>query len=156
MKKALIITFLILCSNKINFAASPTLVELRSLFEKSTREEKYCLELIQLLEPFDEDSPLLYGYKGSAKVLMAEHRFNPLTKLSYFNEGTQILEKAILRAPQNVELRFLRYSIQSNAPFFLNYDVNLEMDKQFLKEKLPDIEDKHLQNIITVYLKKFP
>lgn len=153
MKKQLQLTFLFLFLYNICYAAQPTMSQLRQLFEKSTKEESYCQQMIELLETYNEKMPLFYGYLGSAKVLMAEHSFNPLQKLSYFNDGKQILEKAISVDPNNLELRFLRYSIQNNAPFFLNYNDMLEVDREFLINNMEKVNDPELKNIVTKYLK---
>ena len=87
-------------------------------------------------------------------MIMAKHVFNPFSKLSYFNKGKLILEKAIQAEGKNVELRFLRYSIQTNVPAFLGYKSNLKNDYNFLKQAIPGIKDSVLKKIITSYLQQ--
>ena len=45
------------------------------------------------------------------------------------------MEQAVIEEPENIEIRFLRYTIQTNIPDFLNYD-NLKEDRQFILENL--------------------
>jgi len=75
------------------------------------------------------NSPLLQGYLGTAKTLQAQHAFNPYTKYQLFCEGRNLLEAAIASSPDNAELRYLRFTIQENAPGFLGYNSNLQADK---------------------------
>jgi len=60
------------------------------------------------------------------------HSYNPVAKLKYFNEGKIYLEKAIAQASNNVELHFLRFTIQTNLPGFLGYKSNIEEDRSFI------------------------
>lgn len=83
---------------------------------------------------------------------MANHVFNPVTKLRYFNNGKSILENAIAKAPANTELRYLRLTIQLNAPSFLGYNKMIEADKMFLQKNVTATEDADLKKMITDYL----
>ncbi|MBC7758331.1 MAG: hypothetical protein H7069_05710 [Phormidesmis sp. FL-bin-119] len=151
----LIACFLILLSDLNYTAKDPSLSSIRLKFHNSTTSEKVCKDLIKQLEPYNEkNNPLLLGYKGGAIMLMATHVVNPFSKLSYFKKGRIALEKAIQADKNNVELRFLRYTVQTNIPSFLGYSSHLEKDREFLKESLNGIKDNDLKKIITSYLKQ--
>ena len=129
--------------------------DVRLLFHKAESSQNLCIELIELLEPYDEkNNTLLFGYKAGATMLMAKHLNNPFSKLSYFKKGKLMLEKAIQFDQKNVELRFLRYTIQTNVPSFLKYSDNKENDRVFLLQSLNRLNDQKLKNIISTYLKK--
>lgn len=133
----------------------PTASAVRLKFHRSTSSEKSCKDLIKELEPYNEkNNPLLSGYKGGATMLMAKHVINPFTKLSYFKKGRGLLEKAIQADNKNVELRFLRYTIQTNVPSFLGYNAHLAKDKSFLEQSVSGVKDAALKKIITAYLKQ--
>ena len=51
-------------------------------------------------------------------------------KLSVFKEGRELLEQAIKRYPKNAEFRFIRLTIQENAPKILRYNKNTTEDKK--------------------------
>lgn len=87
-------------------------------------------------------------------MLMAKHVINPFSKLSYFKKGRIMLEKAINTDKNNVELRFLRYTIQTSVPAFLNYSQDKKQDKEFLISSLVSLEDHELKQAINNYLKK--
>ena len=151
----LIACFLILLSDLNYTAKDPSLSSIRLKFHNSTSSEKVCKDLIKQLEPYNEkNNPLLLGYKGGATMLMATHVVNPFSKLSYFKNGRISLEKAIQADKNNVELRFLRYTVQTNIPSFLGYSSNLEKDRVFLRESVNGVKDNDLKKIITSYLKQ--
>ncbi|MGN6166523.1 MAG: hypothetical protein ACTHOF_18475 [Flavisolibacter sp.] len=134
------------------FARTPVLSEIRSMFEKSATSEQQCKELLKLLEPYDEDHSLFYGYKGCATMMMAEHVFNPFSKYQYFKKGKTILEKAIAVDDQNVELHFLRFCTQTNIPRFLGYNEHIDSDKALLLGAVSTITDAELKRNIKHYL----
>jgi hypothetical protein len=155
MGMKLIACFLIILSDLNYLANDPSLSSIRLKFHNSTSSEKVCKDLIKQLEPYNEkNNPLLLGYKGGATMLMATHVVNPFSKLSYFKKGRISLEKAIQADKNNVELRFLRYTVQTNIPSFLGYGSHLEKDRIFLRESVNGVKDNDLKKIITSYLKQ--
>jgi hypothetical protein len=62
-----------------------------------------------------------------------------------------MLEDAIHSKPDNIELRFLRFAIQSEIPFFLGYNDAVEMDKKIILKAFPYIIDEDLRRIIYGY-----
>jgi len=67
---------------------------------------------------------------------MANHVMWPGTKLAYFNEGKEKLEKAVNYALTNVEIRFIRYAIQVGAPAMLGYYQNVSEDKAYILKNI--------------------
>ena len=101
------------------------------------------------------DDPVLVAYKGAATTTLANCSKNPFTKLSVFNNGKDFIEAAVNKAPQNLEIRFIRFTVQTNIPALLSYD-NTEVDKKFILEQLtlqPDQVDDYLMNKIIGYMK---
>ncbi|SKB34075.1 hypothetical protein [Daejeonella lutea] len=150
------IVFLIVTFVGVNLLAKdPSTSTVRLKFHKSTSSEKVCKDLIKELHPYNEkNNPLLLGYKGGANMLMAKYVINPFSKLSYFKKGKGMLEKAIQADNKNVELRFLRYTIQNNVPSFLGYNDHMTADKSFLTQSISNVRDPELKKIITSYLKQ--
>jgi hypothetical protein len=146
MKILFLISFLI-----THRAETPSLPYLRSLFADATQDEVSARQLIEITEN-EVDAPVIKGYYGAGKILMARFYFNPYTKYSSFKKGVALLEEAILADPTNVELRFLRLSIQHNAPSFLGYHKHTEQDKLFLYSSISTLKDEELKLIIDSYL----
>lgn len=137
-----------------SFANTPTIGEVRSLYEKSVNDESACKKLIEILSPYNENSnPLFTGYKASAIMMMAKHVFNPFSKMSYFKKGKKILENAVKADDKNVELRFLRFNVQTHMPSFLGYNNDIDRDKTFLENSFQKISDENLKAFLLPYLK---
>ena len=147
--------YIILFISFSSFAKTPSLTQVRSLYEQAANDEKACRELLEWLKPYNEsNNPLLYGYRAASTMMMANYVFNPFSKLSYFNKGKKMLGTAINADGKNVELRFIRFGVQTNVPSFLGYNNYVERDKIFLKQSIPGIEDQNLKNMIVSYFKK--
>ncbi|MFN3916583.1 MAG: hypothetical protein ACK4K0_02470 [Flavobacteriales bacterium] len=115
-------------------------------FDAEGKKEK-IIELKSLTSAASvEKEPVMYGYNGVATAMWAEFEFNPLSKLSTFKKGKEKLEKAIEKAPDNVELRFLRFSVQTKAPSIAGYNSNIKSDKTFIINNLSKAKSKTLSN----------
>ena len=127
--------------------------EMRLLYQKAATEEASCKKLLHLLRPFNENNnALLAGYKASGTMMMAKYVFSPLRKLSFFSKGKKLMEKAIEKDKENIELRFLRFMVQTNAPSFLGYRSAIQEDKLFLIQSIPTPGDKNLEQFILSFL----
>lgn len=124
-----------------SWIATGQTVEIRNLYVTAVDDKETAEMLLDKLEKM-ESSALISGYTGAVKMLMARHVFNPFKKLSHFNEGKKMLESAIEKSPDCLELRYLRYGMQKHTPKFLNYNKSLDEDKKFLEntehQKLSD------------------
>jgi hypothetical protein len=135
-------------------SAANTLAEIRKLYPNIAADEKSCQAIIGKVEKIPQKTPVLLGYKACATMAMANHTINPISKLRYFNEGKTELEKLISANKGNYELRYLRLTVQSNAPAFLNYSGNVKSDKEFLKSGIANMKDLELKKMIEDYLKR--
>jgi hypothetical protein len=91
------------------------------------------------------------GYKAMSEFMKCYHSFNPLTKLEYYNKAKTHL--VIQEDPVNIELRYLRFSVQVSIPSILGYKQNIEADKSFLIENLWSVEtDEMLYDMIRTFL----
>lgn len=151
MKKILL---LILFYSTACTAKVPAISEVRLLYQKAASDEKACNELMELLTPYNENNnPLLLGYKAGITMMMARHVFNPFTKFSYFNKGKKMMRNAIEADEENIELRFLRFGVQTKAPSFLGHNEYILSDKAFLLQSLIRVTDTDLKQLIVSYLK---
>lgn len=135
------------------YITSPSISEIRKLYAMAATDENSFNKLKSLLEKESKRTAILDGYYGSTLMIEANYLVNPFSKLSAFNNGKTILEKAIKTEPNNIELRYLRFTIQSEAPGILNYDDNLKEDKKYILDNYKKITDKTLKNGIISYLK---
>ena len=154
MSKFIFSIFLICCISSFKSKATVDISTVRILLQKAALNETACKQMTHLLAPYDKENPLLLGYKGSGTMMMAKHVFNPFSKLSYFKKGKQMLESAIDTDDQNLELRFLRFTAQTNIPSFLGYNNDIEKDKKFILNYFSPIKDHKLKEFILPILMK--
>jgi hypothetical protein len=145
---------LICCTSSFKSNATVDIASVRSMFQQAASDEVACKKMIRVLAPYDEKKPLLLGYKGSGTMMMAKHVFSPFSKLSYFKKGKQMLESAINTDDKNFELRFLRFTAQTNIPSFLGYDSDIQKDKEFILNHFLQIKDTGLKEFVLPILIK--
>lgn len=97
-------------------------------------------------------APLLIAYIGTLEALKAKHSWNPYNKLKFVALSQKTLKTAISREAENLEIRFMRFSIQHYTPSFLGYSKNLDEDrrmivKQFRHRSFGVIDSALLHNI---------
>ncbi len=124
------------------------------MYAKSVESKQTAQNLLSILEK-QEQSAFVLGYKGATKMVMAKHVFNPFTKLSYFNAGKKMLNTAISKDNENVELVFLRYATQVSAPSILGYNHHIESDKKLILKRLNNNQiDEQLTKTIVSFMKQ--
>lgn len=94
------------------------------------------------------------GYQIMTWFLKAKDYYNPINKLEAFNIGKNKLDSLLTTCPRSVELRFLRFTVQDNAPGFLGYNNNLIEDRKFITQQYNTLEDLDLKTRIFNYLKE--
>jgi hypothetical protein len=135
MKKFLFIILTVLSTKAI--AANEELLRYRMMMRNAYKYKSAAVDFINATRTINFNSPpILIGFKAISELMMCNHVSNPLNKLSYFNKGKSLLEKAIEKEPLNAELRFMRFCTQVNTPTILGYSNNILIDKTFLIEYL--------------------
>jgi len=81
-------------------------------------------------------SPLNVCYLGVIQALKAKHAWNPYYKVKYLNDAEKTLQTAVSREPDNMEIRFMRFSIEHNVPGFLGYTTHLTADREEIIKQL--------------------
>lgn len=106
---------------------------IRETFYSAIEDEAMTEKLFNYLtglssNKFEDFPPILLGYYGATETLIAKHAFNPFKKLSKLNDGLEKIAKAIKQNPDNLEIRFLRFSILHYIPGFLGFSKEREED----------------------------
>lgn len=149
MKYIFCIIFLSICTSVFS---QVSLEDIRLNYIKSVSDKKLCKRMIDSLTS-RKDKSLYLGYLGGYQTIWANHVFNPFTKLSTFNRGKKNIDTAIKSDISNPELRYIRLSVQKNAPSFLDYSNNIGDDTLFLKSNRNRIHSSIIQTNIDVLLK---
>ena len=131
----------------------PELKELRQLYLTAVTAKDSTLKLSALLLNVNkQSSPLLICYKGVAQMMEAKYAFGPIGKYQRFNTGKDLIERAITLDSTNVEIRYLRFTIQKSIPSFLGYNGNIITDKNFLVNNYGTIDDGQLKEMVSGFL----
>lgn len=128
--------------------------EIRELYHIGIEDENNCNKLLAYFEtnPPAKSNFILYGYQGANRMVSAKFVNAPVEKYKRFSSGKILLELAISAEPNNLELRYLRYSIQLNSPSFLNYNTNKVEDRKRLISELKNINDQDISHRIKSFL----
>ena len=131
----------------------PALSELRRLYHVAAIQQDSSKKLSMLLTHLDSGSqPVYICYKGVSKMMQAKYAINPMVKLSLFNNGKTLMENAISTDTTDMEMRYLRLSIQKNLPLMLGYNRSILSDKMFLQNNINNENDNELKELILSYL----
>lgn len=88
---------------------------------------------------------VLMAYTGMYHMLAARDHVNPISKWSSFRKGKNLMDDAVERDNNNLEIRLLRLSAQLSVPSFLGYNNNIEADKRVILNGLDQVTDKDLR-----------
>ena len=137
---------------------TPDISKIRGLYHTAPVVKQDARQFYQLMIGVDSSTaaPVLVCYKAASEIIQAKYALNPIVKLEKFNKGKELLKKAISRDTLDLEMRFIRFSIQSNLPAVLGYHADLNTDKRFLLDKTKDNKDPELKEIIYNYLSTLP
>lgn len=124
---------------------------LRKEFEIAAKESQ-SKSFYTILNKYQGEDALVLAYKAASIALQARNCMMPHKKISYANESMRIFSEAIKMAPQNIEVRYLRYCIQTNIPSFLGLSKNLSEDKKFILDNLCFTFESSLLTIISSYM----
>jgi len=152
MKKYCLIFLVVSSLNSFGFSEVKDIVEVRKLFYLASESNSKSEDFLELMREVQDDSLGVYkGYLAMAYMLRAKHAWNPYNKLKFFYKGRDLLEAQIQDHSLSTELFFLRYCIQSNAPFFLGYSSEVESDKNHIVNYYSSNLDKDLRWRIKKY-----
>lgn len=105
------------------------LYEVRKQYVESTLKEETAKKLLESLSKESALPPVMLAYKGATQAVMAKYATLPSKKYSLAKKGLAMLEQAIAIDPDNIEIRYLRFTIQENVPSFLGLSKDLKNDK---------------------------
>lgn len=104
---------------------------LRRHYEQAAASKEAGEKFYDLLHGYRDQNALVLGYKAASEAIKARDA-SMLNKLTYVQQAARTFEQAVALAPENAEIRFLRFSVESNLPPFLGLSKHVEEDKSFL------------------------
>lgn len=156
MKKAIFFVLFLFVAN-LSDSFSYDIDKIRRNYIEGVSSEKAASKLYEELKNIEQPSPLILAYLGSSDALRAKHSWNPVNKLAYLKKGCKILNKAVTLSPNQIEIRFLRFSLEHYLPDFLGYSQHLAEDRKKLIElaKQKEVVKKQIDQTILKNIIKF-
>jgi hypothetical protein len=132
------------------FAAPSNIAQLRSEYLKAESNSGSVDKLMSLTN--GQTDALSKAYRGAAWAFKAKHHINPAKKLDYVKTGLLTLNQAVTIDSKDIEVRFIRFSIEENIPSIVSFTSHLKEDKQYI---LDNIDKNHgFYSTIKGYMKQ--
>ncbi|MDY0090559.1 MAG: hypothetical protein RBR78_09360 [Flavobacteriaceae bacterium] len=132
MRKFLQLVFVLFLATTSVYATD--FESIRKNYDQFVSDKELCQKTLKQLSESKNDSALHQAYLGVLETVWANHVISPFKKLKTFKSGKQNIDAAIGLEPENVEIRFIRLSVQKNAPSFLGYNNHIKEDTAFIKK----------------------
>ena len=110
------------------------LPQIREEYYAAVVDGKAAERFYNKLKKINSSDPILVAYFGVSQTIKARHAINPYHKLSYLKSGMKRLNSAVAKSPDNLEIRFLRFTLEHHIPSFLGYSQHLEADRKKIVE----------------------
>lgn len=114
----------------------PDLKALRNKLTLAINDGRTTDSLYNVLNRIPQKTPITIAYLGVLDALKAKHSWNPYSKIRYLDASESAMQQALNQDPHNIEILFIRFSIQYNVPGFLGYGKNLIADREDLITQL--------------------
>ncbi len=150
MKRSILFLSLFFCV-AVN-AQNVNVDALRKEYFKLNTDSVACARIYRILLNTDVKDNLLNGYKGAVSMIKAKYLKSKEEKIKLFTAGKKVLEQSIKTDSVNAELRFLRFTIQTNCPKALGYYKQIDPDKEFIISHFTALKNSELKQQIAEYL----
>lgn len=104
---------------------------LRRHYELAAADKAAGETFYKLLADYKDRDALVLGFKAAAEAIRARDA-SMFNKLTYVQDAARTFEQAVGLDPHNPEIRFLRFSVESNLPAFLGLSKHVDEDKELL------------------------
>lgn len=137
----------------IFLTAEVDVAEVRNDYRKAVNSKMKAFELNSKLEGITKnDKKVLVAYKGAITTITAKYQNSNKLKSTIFKNGVSLIEYAVENDKNNIEIRFVRLSVQQNSPKFLKYNKEIEADKKFVLKKFHQIKSPEFKNYLKGYI----
>jgi hypothetical protein len=148
-----LLTILFAANSFSAYSQQTDVLEVRKAMLRAIKSPKVTDSLYTELAKINKKQPLILGYFGSLQALKAKDSWNPYKKVKMLTSSHKTMEQAVNASPNDMEIRFLRFSIEFYLPGFLGLSKDMANDKnmvlQQLKQKHYGSADKdYVKNII--------
>lgn len=152
MKRISILLPLFILFIPFSSAQNINLDALRREYAKANSDSSLCARLYQKITKDNSTDNTIICYKGAVTATMANHTKSKQEKLKLFNTGKKLMEESISKDSNNVELHFIRLTIQTNCPKILGYNKQIERDKNIILSNFSAVNNQVLRSKMSEFL----
>lgn len=116
-------------------SSSFDLLTLRRHYEQAAADKAAGEKFYKLMNDYQGSEALPLAYKAAAEAIRARDA-SMFNKLTYVQAAARTFDQAVAADAKSAEIRFLRFSVESNVPAFLGLSPHVEEDRQFLLDAL--------------------
>ncbi|MFC0515338.1 hypothetical protein ACFFGT_14050 [Mucilaginibacter angelicae] len=136
-------------------AEEPNLKMLRKQMVMAIDKSKTTDSLYSSLDNIKDKSGIVNGFIGALLALKAKHAWNPYSKIKYINRSEKVFKQAVAADPHNIEIRFMRFSIEHNVPSILGFNKDLVADSEDIIAQLDKKNYGSADKELTIAIIKF-
>lgn len=127
-----IVVFLFSC---ISFAQAQeiSMTELRKSLRDGQENKEIAEKTHQILEVTNSSNPRFNALKASNYGVMCIHHKSPIKRMNYLRKMSAIINQAVEQAPNDLEVRLIRLSIETQVPKILGFSTHIKKDRDFVK-----------------------
>ncbi len=137
--------FLIITVNTclLSFGTDSTTVrlnELRTIFIEASYNKTLLPKVDTALLLYTKSDATKKAYQGAKKALTARLQWNPFDQISTLKQGLKLINEAVGDAPNNLEVRFIRFATLHHVPTFLGLSDTFEADKDYVYNNISKLK----------------
>jgi len=110
--------------------SSKEIAILKADMVKAVENPRLTDSIYERLNNLHNKTALITAYVGTLEALKAKHSWNPYHKVKYVKISLKTMQQAIDMDKENMEIRFMRFSIEHYTPGFLGLSKDLNVDKK--------------------------
>lgn len=111
---------------------APDLPSLRRHYAAAATDEAAARRMLAAVRGYDGPNAAIVGYRAVAEAVQARYVWSPLAKLRAVRAAQKTFDHAVALDARNVEVRFLRYTIEVNVPRYLGLSAHLAADRALI------------------------
>lgn len=127
----------------------------RVSFYRATLDPELSIGLSEQLDAQTSTTPLEQAYLGASRAVMIKTTWNLWYKYKWLDQASATLNQAVNDDPNNVEIRFLRYSVEWHVPAYLGYSDHLTEDRSMIMGNLESFMSSDYNPEIKAYIQEF-
>jgi hypothetical protein len=150
MKKILLLLLLFIAQH--SFSQSGDIDKWRKIYIQGPKDSLTCAKMYQLITKENSRNNTILCYRGAITAEMAAYPANKAEKIKLFNAGKGLIEQSLAKDSSNVELHFIRFTIQTSCPKALGYNRQTDADKKKILNGYKSLGSAQLKQLISYFM----